>query len=1118
MGLLGGRDASGGHTRVLLVGPDPTLAHRIQTILADGDELTVIQAIADAVAILHEPERADVVIATTRATLGPEDLRALSATARRAGSSLIVVKSDASAVAGLDSNDLVCTSNAGDPELRTIVTLAGQRARLQRALTASTSEEVTRLRAERALHELTASTTELSSFEQVARTIAAGLADIVQCDLAAAVLVPTDSSGPVLHIHCRRGCPEQVLQHARDVSVELASRQIGATLDENAMTVTLAGESIHPGSEHDTHCQTSTMCVPIRSDDAMMGAIVVCSRQPGGFSPADVAALEFVSSPLANSLVRMSQRMKDTRRRLHHMVDSMADGLIMTDLHSDDVLINPAARQMLSIDDDQTVTTQFLKDKLGFYPFDLINTAGPAQDPLREDVKIGDRILHSMVSPVRDGKERLVGVVVVLRDMTEARELDRKQREFVSVVSHELRTPLTSIAGALDIVLSVYAGKLSDKQRRYLVMARESCTRLNSIVDDLLDVARSESGQMPIHFTPLALDDLAREVVNTYRSAASSKKISLSLDSDTQTVRILGDPDRLMQVLNNLVSNAIKFTPDGGDVRVEVFGPSVAADHVGVSVFNNGESIPEIDHERIFDKFEQVQESSTRRVGGTGLGLAISRAIVEGHGGRIWVETPEMGTKFVFTLPAAPEEETEREIQSPDPQATLPPATILIYNDDVHSRYILKGILMAAGHDILLADDADEALALARAHNPALVVIDVDQRNAETLALARIFKHDPETRKSSVLVVAPHVLREQALRSGADAFVTRPIAPTEFRDTCHRLIVDAGRSHAHRVLIVDDDPSIRSICRAVLESAQYEVHEATDGDSGFAQVRQLRPDLVLLDVMMPRADGFAMAKQLRKDASTSMTPLIFLSAKGETADKVRAFRLGAEDYMVKPFDAAELIARISKVLDRRDRELNASPTTQLPGGNAIETEIDRRMRDSTDAAYCYLDLDNLKAFNDYYGYAKADGVIRQTGDLIRDVVAREGNASDFIGHIAGDDFVFITSESRVDQVCTTICAAFSRLVPLYYNKADRERGYIETQDRYGVLRKFPIMSVSLAAVTSAASTIASFSELAVAAAQGKKLAKEVAGSSYVRDGKLVLGTSNFAHATASAPG
>ena len=159
-----------------------------------------------------------------------------------------------------------------------------------------------------------------------------------------------------------------------------------------------------------------------------------------------------------------------------------------------------------------------------------------------------------------------------------------------------------------------------------------------------------------------------------------------------------------------------------------------------------------------------------------------------------------------------------------------------------------------------------------------------------------------------------------------------------------------------------------------------------------------------------------------------------------------------------------------------------------------------------EAAFCYLDLDNLKAYNDYYGYAKADGIIRQTGDIARDVVASKGSPSDFIGHIAGDDFVVITTVERVDAVCQAICSEFDRLVPLYYDKLDRQRGYIETKDRYDIMRRFPLMSISVAVITGEKQEFSSYSELATAAAAGKKMAKAVPGSSYVRDGKVLLGS------------
>ncbi|MCX5744062.1 MAG: diguanylate cyclase, partial [Proteobacteria bacterium] len=248
-------------------------------------------------------------------------------------------------------------------------------------------------------------------------------------------------------------------------------------------------------------------------------------------------------------------------------------------------------------------------------------------------------------------------------------------------------------------------------------------------------------------------------------------------------------------------------------------------------------------------------------------------------------------------------------------------------------------------------------------------------------------------------------------------------------------------------------------------------------------------------------------EMIRADPAIAMAPIMFLSARGDTADKVRAFRSGAEDYMVKPFDAAELLARVAKALDRQARELGASPTTQLPGAETIQDDIERRLAmgdagaPAAASVACYLDLDNLKAFNDYYGYAKANAVIRQTGDVIRTVIRRAGGAGDFIGHIAGDDFVFVTSAAHVDAVCRGICERFDHLIRLYYEPTDRERGFIETKDRFGVQRKFPLMTVSIAAISLAQAR--TYSGLAELAAIGKRAAKAIPGSVYVRDGQTV---------------
>lgn len=832
------------------------------------------------------------------------------------------------------------------------------------------------------------------------------------------------------------------------------------------------------------------------------GKLVVCHSTPIPCESDTASLLSLVATRIGSELTRLRRIRSEERRRLELMVNSMADGLLMSELDQEEILINPAARQLLGIDSEMMVTQRYLKEQLGFYPFDLVAADSDTSEALREDLSIGDKRLHSMVSPVRDSTGRLMGVVVVLRDFTEARELVNRQEEFVAIVSHEFRTPLTSISGSLDIALSDYAGPLSDKQRQYLTMAKEGCMSLNRIVDDLLDIARSDERSMSLHWGPVDLHQLAAKATERYRAIAKSKQIDLRFTSTPSASLIRGDSSRILQVLNNLLSNALKFTPHKGKVWVEVFRPSVSSSLAGVSVYNNGAPIAEEARERIFQKFEKGHGSPTRRVGGTGLGLAISRSIVEAHGGRIWVESGKDGAQFVFTLPAGDlASESTPKVADTSEHPPTPPSTVLLVDADANSSYILKGILMSVGHEVVVTRDADSTLASARSRHPSLIVVHVAPSIGDPISLLELLKHDPDTRKTPIFIVsAPPV--DASLRELAAHSLPLPIEPEHFQQECGRLLRESSSADGNRVLIVDDDPSIRSICAEVLRIADLSVQEATNGQEALEIMKTFRPDIVLLDITMPIMDGFETAEKIKADQTSSMTPIIFLSARGETNDKVKAFHIGAEDYIVKPFVTEELVARVRKALHRSHRDLGASPTTELPGGNAIAAEIEERIG-NPDTAFCYLDLDNLKAYNDHYSYAKADGIIRQTGDLIRNVIATHGSPSDFIGHIAGDDFVFITTRTDVDAICSALCSSFDKLVPLYYDKDDREKGYIETYDRYGEYRRFPLMSVSIAAITSEPNILESYSALAALAATGKKQAKAVVGSSYLRDGALV---------------
>jgi diguanylate cyclase (GGDEF)-like protein len=252
-------------------------------------------------------------------------------------------------------------------------------------------------------------------------------------------------------------------------------------------------------------------------------------------------------------------------------------------------------------------------------------------------------------------------------------------------------------------------------------------------------------------------------------------------------------------------------------------------------------------------------------------------------------------------------------------------------------------------------------------------------------------------------------------------------------------------------------------------------------------------------VQLPDGNAFSLLEGLAEERASEPFAVVFLSARGETADKVRALRLGADDYLTKPFDAQELVARVDAVLRRREATLHASPMTRLPGGRAIDQEVERRLGGRIPFALTYVDLDNLKAFNDTYGYAKADGVIVQTAGILRHAVAEHGGEAAFLGHIGGDDFVVLTAPERAQAVCREIISTFDRVIPLYYDREDRERGFIEAADRYGTQRKFPILSVSIATVVAPPGRYGAHVDLARAASELKERAKQTQGSVHLCD-------------------
>ncbi|MFH1715023.1 MAG: response regulator [Elusimicrobiota bacterium] len=299
-----------------------------------------------------------------------------------------------------------------------------------------------------------------------------------------------------------------------------------------------------------------------------------------------------------------------------------------------------------------------------------------------------------------------------------------------------------------------------------------------------------------------------------------------------------------------------------------------------------------------------------------------------------------------------------------------------------------------------------------------------------------------------------------------------------------------------RVLIVDDDKDLVKVLSYAFKNKKYDVSNAYNGEEALEKVSEFMPDLIILDVIMPRMNGFDVCSALRESGSTSLIPIIMLTIDDMHADKIKALEKGADEYITKPFDLDELIARAEGLLARTKKQLLASPLTLLPGSIMVEEAIRRKISKREKFAAAYLDLDNFKIYNDCYGYGEGDVIIRFTAKIIVDVIKNFGNEQDVVGHIGGDDFIFLTSPDKIDRIGSEIIKRFDMTIKNHYHAEDLKKGHILAMNRQGEEEKFPIMTISIGALTNENRHIHHYAQVVQILAEVKKYAKQHEGVSF----------------------
>ncbi|HOX24900.1 MAG TPA: response regulator [Candidatus Krumholzibacteria bacterium] len=319
-----------------------------------------------------------------------------------------------------------------------------------------------------------------------------------------------------------------------------------------------------------------------------------------------------------------------------------------------------------------------------------------------------------------------------------------------------------------------------------------------------------------------------------------------------------------------------------------------------------------------------------------------------------------------------------------------------------------------------------------------------------------------------------------------------------------------------KILVADDDPHIRRILQFLLDQAGYRVATACQGREVLEALARDRPDLVLLDVMMPGLDGFAVLERIRQDRETQRLPVIMLTARDESDARVKGLRGGANDYVAKPFNHEELMVRIANMLETFQIQREANPLTGLPGNLAIEREVQRRLAAGATFGALYLDIDRFKSFNDHYGYARGDRAISLLAHVLCDAVARLGDAGDFVGHVGGDDFVVVCRSDRAEPIARAVVQEFAAGVGDLHDTEDLARGYLETRNRTGDVERSPLISLTVALIVDVRGRYGHPAEMSDALAELKCFGKSRGGSVVVSERRSASGVSELRYLDASS--
>ncbi|NEU82742.1 PAS domain S-box protein [Nostoc sp. UIC 10630] len=578
---------------------------------------------------------------------------------------------------------------------------------------------------------------------------------------------------------------------------------------------------------------------------------------------------------------------------LNAILDNLADGLLVADTAGQITHFNPAFLTMYGL------TATALKGHYRELPISglaelVARTQSHPEEVFSAEValtkeRIGQAVATAIFKKtVEQEPLACFGSALLIRDITAEKEIDKMKTDFISTVSHELRTPLTSVLGFASIIkekletdvfpiISTEDRKLQKTIKRVadnLNIIVSEAERLTSLINDVLDIAKMEAGKVEWQMQPLDPSELLDWATNSTAGLFETNGLQLVSEIEPGLPQIVGDRNRLLQVLINLISNAVKFT-ESGCVTCRV---KQGDDGVCISVIDTGIGIAPEDQPKVFEKFRQVGDTLTDKPKGTGLGLPICKQIIDHHGGRIWVESePGNGSIFSFIIPTYTSDQKttanlnldtlvkqlKEHVITTSPVVNKNRKTILVVDDDANIRELLRQQLENEGYNVQEGKDGVDAIHQIKIARPDLILLDVMMPQINGFDVAAVLKNDPQTADIPIIILSIIENKERGYHIGIDRYLTKPINTEKLLNEIGSLLYQGTSSK--KVLVVDKNASALKTLSDVLEAQGYNVIEASNPQECINKALSAKPDMIIIDSIFSQEGDLVKTLRFEKE-------------------------------------------------------------------------------------------------------------------------------------------------------------------------------------------------------------------------------------------------------------